>query len=112
MARDYITLGPTPMGEDCIQVGSEEYHNGDDKREVKRFCEMLQKRFPEWSSEMVMFGKKTFPHDFGSYTEACVYYDDEKEESCEFAYFVEGNLPEMWDDETILHLKKWPPQMN
>ena len=112
MATDYITLGPTPMGEDCVQVGSNEYYSGLDKKEVNRFCEMLQRRFPEWEEQGVVFRKKTFPHDFGSYSEACVYYDDTIEQACEFAYFVESNLPETWDDETVLQLYKWPPQTN
>jgi hypothetical protein len=43
------------------------------------------------------FAIKSNPHDFGSYYEVVVYYNDDNEEAAEFAYMVERNLPETWE---------------
>lgn len=43
------------------------------------------------------------PHDFGSYSEAVVYYDNKDDKSVGFAFFVEENLPENWNDADVFH---------
>jgi hypothetical protein len=43
------------------------------------------------------FGVKSFPHDFGSYYEVVIHFDDDYDEAADFAYEVERNLPETWE---------------
>lgn len=97
MARDWLELGPTPCGEDCAQVGSEEYHLRT-LVECKAYIAQLTAEFGE-TPEHTEFGIKSFSHDFGRYHEVVVYFDDEDETSTDFAYNVESNLPEYWTDE-------------
>lgn len=89
--QDYMELGPTPAAEPCAQVGSDNY-DVDAREECGRYKNLLIERFghPE------RFGIKRFPHDFGSYYEVVVYFDDDDQESLDFAINVEHNIPENW----------------
>ena len=89
--RDYLTLGPTPCDEDCQQIGSDTYDYAKDTADLYRYKRMLEHRWPT-----ARFGVKSFPHDFGTYREVVVYFDDEDEDAV--AYDVEANLPQTWDD--------------
>ena len=101
--RDYLTLGPTPCGEDCQQVGPK-FDFEKSNKELKAFKHQLERQFkniPEGSK----FGIKTFPHDFGSYSEVVVYFDDENNKSTDFAFDVENHIPEFWDEEAKKELE-------
>jgi len=96
--RDYLTLGPTPCGEDCQQVGPT-FDCEKSNKELKAFKHQLERYFkniPDGSK----FGIKTFPHDFGPYSEVVVYFDCENDESSDFAFHVESNIPEFWDEKS------------
>jgi len=96
--RDCLEISTTPCGEDCAQVGSEDYFEKY-RPEAKRYIALLEKIFgnpPEGSG----FSIKSFPHDFGTYHEVVVYFDDEYPESLQYAYCVEANLPETWDEDS------------
>jgi hypothetical protein len=98
--RDYVSLSSVPADEDCAQVGSPDYPERM-KAESKRYIELLNKRFinpPEGS----YFSRKSFPHDFGTYHEIVVYFDDENKDEIDFAFFVEANLPAKWSDTEVL----------
>jgi hypothetical protein len=97
MSKDWLSLGPTPTGEDCAQVGSDEYLLRT-LLECKAYHAQLINQFGEPPAN-TRFGVKSFPHDFGTYHEVVVYFDDENEESVEYAYRVDANLPEYWTDE-------------
>ncbi len=93
--RDYITLGPTPAGESCIQVGDPDYQKKAIK-ECHRFINQLKKQFgepPQGASLLV----KSFHHDFGIYHEVVCYYIDEDETSMGYCYYLEANTPEYWE---------------
>ena len=98
--KDYIELGPTPSGEDCAQLGKANYYE-DALKECRAFRHQLVRIFghPE------RFKIKAFQHDFGTYYEVVVKFDDEIEEKMNFAYDVEANVPEYWDDEAKVELK-------
>lgn len=95
--RDYLNIGSSPHGEDCAQVGSDDY-NPRMRAETTAFVHQLQRMFgaPPYGAA---FRVKGFPHDFGSYYEVVVAFDDAVEDSVKFAYQVENNTPESWDDE-------------
>lgn len=96
--KDYMTLGPTPSAEECIGVGDPLYHTAG-REEVKRFRQMLEAMYPE-PPYGAYFAVKSFPHDFGTYRDVCVIFDDDDEEATAFAYHLEANTPETWADTT------------
>ena len=96
--RDYISLGSTPCDERCVQVSKDSYLQ-EMRKECTIYVDQLRRRFPQ-----VLFGIKSFPHDFGSYLEAVAYFDDEN--SAEAAFEVEANIPQNWDEVSVIKLSK------
>lgn len=110
MTREYLSIGPTPYGEHCVQVTEDgaDYW-ADMQAECKRFKTMLEKRFPFYL-ELDDYGGPTFTikssrHDFGSYAEVCVGYGDNNPTAFDFAVFVEHHTPEWWTDEAVFTLE-------
>jgi hypothetical protein len=95
--RDHMTLGPVPCDEPCAQVGEDDYPRKS-RDECKRYVALLERKFPN-APDGTYFGVKSFPHDFGTYREVCVFFDDEDEKSTGFALKVEANTPMTWDDD-------------
>ncbi len=93
--RDFISLGSVPVDEPCAQIGQQGYHEMS-VEECRRYKDLLLKVFGE-PPVGARFGTKTFPHDFGSYREVVVEFDDSNEESVDFAYRVDGELPATWE---------------
>lgn len=93
MAMDYVTLGPTPAGEDCEQLGPN-YNNAKARKECLIYKKQLQRMFPGG-----FFNIKSFSHDFGTYHEVVAYYDDNNDDAMGDAFEIENNTPEYWDDE-------------
>lgn len=93
---DYVEIGSVPFGEDCVTVSRDYDYIPGMTRECKMFKKQLKEQFPQ-----VPYGAgftiKTFPHDFGSYKEVCVQFDDDIEGSEDFACRVESETPEFWD---------------
>lgn len=105
MRFDYIELGPTPCDENCVQVGEDNYRERA-KRETTVFVDQLNREFSSWVEDgLIKFGIKWFSHDFGSYCEAVVYYNDDDEASRAIAIVVENNTPFKWDDKAIEELE-------
>ena len=103
--KDYLELGPTPCGESCEQLGPT-YNLGRAKAELTTYLHQLQRLFP-----LATFQIKSFPHDFGTYKEVAVIFDDENAEQVDLAYEIEASFPEYWDDEAKSELEvlrnKW-----
>ncbi len=93
---DYLTLSTTPTGEQCVQVGTPEYSRFV-RLEARAFIAQLERMHGE-PPEGARFALKSFPHDFGTYHELAVVYDTESEAATDYAFQVEGGLPETWDD--------------
>lgn len=96
MMREQLSLGPTPSGESCQQMGSPEYDSTKARAECRAFINQLGRVFgppPEGAS----FRIKSNPHDFGSYLDVNVEYDENVAPSIDYAYKVEANTPEEWD---------------
>lgn len=74
-------------------------------QECIRYRDLLIKRFggiDELDKKGVRFSTKVFPHEFGSYREVVVIFDDEDEDAVEAALHIENNLPQTWNDETVI----------
>jgi hypothetical protein len=93
--KDYLTLGPVPCDEECAQLGASDYYEKamEECRKYKKLLISLFSPVPINNS----FAIKSFNHDFGTYHEVVVYFDDECEESVNYAFNIEGNLPEKWN---------------
>lgn len=94
--REYMYIGETPHGEPCAQVGTENYM-WLSRLECRLFVEQLLRQFgePPYGADIVV---KLNSHDFGSYLSVEVKYDSDIEECVEYAYLVEQEAPEEWDD--------------
>lgn len=100
--KDYLNIGSVPYECDCAQVGSDDF----DQRsriecnaflaQIKRVCGE-----PPEGARLVV---KSFPHDFGSYREVCVVYDDENQVATEYALKCEGADIPTWDELAIQEL--------
>lgn len=93
---DTYQWGSTPYGEDCAQVGSDNYYE-EARKECKRLIAGLIKRFGE-PPMGARFKICSNPHDFGTYYQVGLVYDEENE--AHMAYFarVDDEFPETWED--------------
>ena len=101
--KDFMTLGPVPFEEECIQVSPEVDYSAM-RKEVSNYVALLESRFIN-TPENAYFGIKRESHDFGTYFEAAVYWDTEDADSQAFAFFVENRLPASWKDDAKLDWK-------
>lgn len=101
-----LNLSPTPVAEDCAQVGSDNYHK-QSRIETTVFKQqlyrMLEAEFEEVKITLLTVGH---PHDFGTYHDVEVKYDENSESSMNQAFWLENNLPEYWDEEAKQMLKE------
>lgn len=102
--RDYLEVGPVPHEEECVQVGSAGYQK-QAWRECQAYKNQLERLFPVPNGAPGYFAIKSFPHDFGSYYEVVVVYDEQNETSTEWAFNVENNAPARWDAEALSRIK-------
>jgi hypothetical protein len=96
MSTQIISIGAAPCEESCAQVGAADY----EERSIIEclvFMRMLKRLFPLAEHVPAKFISQTSPHDFGSYREVCVRFDDGNSEAFDYAYQVEANTPAKWD---------------
>lgn len=93
----YLEIGATPHGEACAQVGSTDYDSAALMRlECRAYINQLRRLYgPEPAGAALVI--KTNQHDFGSYKEVAVNYDEENEAAVSYAFLVEEGA-EFWDD--------------
>ena len=95
--RDYLEIDPVPTEEDCAQVGAPDYYERA-RREARAFIGQILRHYPE-----PLYGNVTIKrnqHDFGEYLSIKINFDDDDEESCNWAFAIEGdNLAALreWD---------------
>jgi len=93
--KDYLNIGSSPSAETCAQVGADNYHE-QARKELRAFKHQLERAFPN-PLDSCYLAVKSFDHDFGAYQEVVCYFDDESEESQNYAFNMENNTPENWD---------------
>ena len=102
--RDYLELDTVPTEEDCAQVGESDYCTRA-RREARAYINQILRHYPE-----PMFGDITIrrnAHDFGEYLSISIYFDDDDEESCNWAYDIEADrlgVLRHWDNEARAEL--------
>ena len=102
--RDYLTLGPTPAEEPCAQLGEPTY-NRRTRIETTVYIRQLIRQFGD-PPGLDHFKVKGFSHEFGVYHEVVITYSDDSDESIEFAFHVEANLPARWDEQALAELRE------
>ena len=102
--RDRLEIGCTPSAEDCEQLG-EGYSSHKAALECNAFKRQLYRQFPELVDHpTVRLVIRNNYHDFGTYPEVAVSFDDNDESGIDLAYRIESNMPEYWDDEAKAEL--------
>jgi len=97
--RDYLSIGSSPCDEDCAQLGTPDYYERA-RKECIRFISLIRKACgeePELSTAQLKI--KSNPHDFGTYLDVVVEFDDQDELAVEYALWVESHTPQTWDDD-------------
>ncbi|MDR2111611.1 MAG: hypothetical protein LBQ62_00665 [Candidatus Accumulibacter sp.] len=95
MSIQFIHIGAAPCEEECAQVNHADYAECS-QRECFVFKRMLERLYPP-PNPRAWLKVKSFPHDFGSYREVCVCYDDKDEAASEYAFRLERETPPEWD---------------
>jgi len=112
MSTSKMTLSCSPWGEPCAQIGTTGYAfraiaecSAYKAQLVRHYKEAHESGIPEGATLDVA----SRPHDFGTYWEVEVRFDDDSKEAVEAAYWLEANAPEAWDDEarSALALASW-----
>jgi hypothetical protein len=101
---DELDLGTTPTAEDCVQLGEPDYYNKS-RAECRRFSKFLTKVFGE-PPTTAFFKIKSCPHDFGTYHEVVVKYDDKDPVAAAYAFACENQCPERWTDDKPIDWRK------
>lgn len=96
--KDYMNIGSVPAGEDCQQVGTPQYDHTKARAELNAFRNQLRRTFGDEPGS-ARIAIKGFPHDFGTYHEIVVNYDDQDEEAIDYAFKLQAEMPESWDEE-------------
>ena len=104
---DYVYLGPVPSDEEPVQIDRDGANALEARHEAQRFAAMLRKVFPDYEHHRCAFVTKSQSHDFGTYYEVAVKFDDKDAAACDYALFVESNTPLTWQDTAI---KEYHPE--
>ena len=103
--REQVEFGPTPVDEDCAQLGSDDYEARARKEThayLQQLWRMLERDMnvtPETCPKSFRLAARSLAHDFGNYFEVAAIFDDEDEAAIDLALHLEGTLPLVWDDE-------------
>jgi hypothetical protein len=99
MAFDKLELAQTtPSEEPCAQVGSPNYmRNARIEAKVLRDQIIRENGTPP---EGTFLETNSNPHDFGTYLDVAIVFDENNEEARNYAFAVESNVPQLWDEES------------
>jgi hypothetical protein len=93
---EWLDLGPTPSGEDCLQVGKST--DAEQVAEIRIYFDQVV-RTVNPDRNLVKFKISANPHEFGTYHNLEVGADSENEAAIEEAVRIENGCPEFWDEE-------------
>ena len=97
--RDYLEIDTVPTEEDCAQVGAADYHT-QARREARAYIDQILRHYPAPTWGDIVYKRNA--HDFGEYLSIKIIFDDTDEESCNWAYDIEGDklgVLRTWDAE-------------
>lgn len=97
--QDYLEIDTTPSEENCTQVGAPDYYT-QARREARAYIDQIFRHYPAPTCGDISI--KRNQHDFGEYFSIKIIFDDADEESCTWAYDIEGDslgVLQTWDAE-------------
>lgn len=110
--KQILNLAPTPLDEQCTQVGDPNYHE-EARKEINAFIGQLRRMFGE-EPKGCRYKITSNPHDFGTYLDLdIIFYEDDEAENeeenkaAQYAYNVENNLPNNWDEIALKELDEF-----
>ena len=109
--KEETSIGSTPAAENCQQVGTEGYDRDKAILECHIFIAQLRREFGAEPEGARLFVKSN-PHDFGSYHEVNVEYDISSEIASNYAFGVEAETPEYWDEAALNALLQFGIEVN
>jgi len=95
--RDTLTIGPVPSHEDCEQLGAD-YNPTRARQECQQFIAAIVRECGEEPDGATLVVTSN-PHDFGTYYEVGVRYEEDNEAAVDYAFRVESEAPTEWSDE-------------
>ena len=95
--RDSLSICCTPYGEECEQLGRD-YRPHIAMAECRAFLKQIRRVCGE-EPEGARLRISSNPHDFGTYHEVEVVFNNDNEKATTYAYDVESADLESWDDE-------------
>lgn len=102
--NDAIPIGSTPIEEHCVAVGSADYE-GPMRDECEVFKRMLLRLYPPPAGSTGFLRVKRNSHDFGAYYEVEAVFDRKDVTAAQWAFELESNSPERWDDIAAFELQ-------
>jgi hypothetical protein len=102
--RDYLDFECVPFNEECEQMGPN-YDALKARLECRVFIKQLRRQFGDEPSTALLKVKSN-PHDFGSYLSVVCVFEENDEDAVKYAYDIEENLPDCWDEESIAELRE------
>ena len=92
---DTLDIGPTPSEETCAQIGDDDYATKA-RAECRRFIALILAKFGHEPTGARLIIKAN-PHDFGTYYEVAVKYDENNANAIDYAFKVEADAPATWE---------------
>ena len=99
---DILTIACTPLDEPCVQILDTMDYSSMMRKEVTIFKNQLERLKDSGHFGPVQnayFKVTSSPHDFGTYYDVEVVWNDDNEIDTEFVFKVEENIPLNWDEE-------------
>ncbi len=93
--KETIEIGSSPSDETCAYVGMDNYEVLA-REECERFIALIRKKLGPEPEGARLFVKSN-PHDFGTYLEVAVRFDDENKEATRYAYRCDAEAPTTWE---------------
>jgi len=91
MAFDTLYIGSVPCDEDCAQIGLTHDAQTLNRIECKHYIQALRRVYGNEPAD-TYFAIVGQSHDFGTYYEVVIKYEDRDEAACDYAYKVESGL--------------------
>lgn len=100
-----LELCSVPLDEECQQVGMPTFSRQKETLELQACKAQIERENKQlFDTRNIRLSVKSNPHDFGTYRELVLKFNDEDEDACDAAYRIEACLPEKWDEESIKFL--------
>ena len=102
--RDRYELGTTvPHEEHCSQVGAPNFSITSRMEARALISQLLRIHGPEPQGAVLKI--ISCPHDFGTYYDVAVEYDDASEEAEAYMLKIDGGVPDNWDEQARKELE-------